>query len=94
METPKVTTENIKDNNISDKAHWHLRQAANAITPTGSEYIGSFSVHVYKGTMIPSASFGVQIIGKVPEQIAIEAAKTLKDRMMENFGHRVPRKLV
>jgi hypothetical protein len=65
--------------------------AANVIKPALSKHVGSFVCHVYQfGLKLETAqfAFATQMIGKVPEQLAVEAAKELKVQMMERYGHK------
>lgn len=90
----KTTREDLPVDNKTHEAHFYVEQAANAVRPQGNEYVGSFCIHVYKHTFAsnPTFCFGTQFVGKVPEALAIEAAKELKERMMSRYGHEIKKR--
>lgn len=85
----KKTTEVFQDQNKSQEAMFYLEQAGKVIRPHGYDYVGSFCIHIYEAklTMVENYSFATQFVNQVKEQLAIEAAKELKERMLSRYGH-------
>lgn len=90
MSQVKTESHEVNEENKFLEAKFYAEHAARVIQPPGSEWVGSFNVHVYKGKFSidnTSFDFATQFIGDVPESLAIEAAKEFKTRIMAKYGH-------
>lgn len=90
MPQVKTETSELEPSNVTDEARFYARRVGEALAPAGSQYIGSFNLHIYKGRFSLDGEtyyFATQFIGEVPEKLAIEAAKELKTRMLSKYGH-------
>lgn len=90
----KKTTEEYKDAGKSQEAMFYLESAGKTIRPHGYDYVGSFCIHIYESKLatVENYGFATQFVNSVSENLAIEAAKELKERMMSRYGHE-PKKI-
>lgn len=92
MTTIQTETTTQAIDNRAKESEVLLAHAANIIKPPLNEYLGSFVLHVYQqGSKIDTRTFNfaTQFVGDVPEYLAVEAAKELKERMLARYGHKL-----
>ena len=90
MKNNVETTEIKGSENRAMEAAFLLERSANVCRPEGFKYSGSITVHVYEQSLSlnPTYAFATHFAEDLPEQLAIEAAKELKVRLMARYGHK------
>lgn len=83
------TTETRPFDNKTAEASFFLEQSAKAIMPMATDFEGTICVHVYSEKLAagPSFKFATMFVGAMPEALAIESAKELKERLLARYGH-------
>jgi len=92
MSEIKTETKQIQLGNAQLAAEELVARAATCVKPDLNTYLGSFALHVYQqGSVIDTRTFNfaTHFVGDVPEYLAVEAAKELKTRMLERYGHKL-----
>lgn len=89
MSEIKTNSFELDDTNRFLEARFQIERAADVIRQSGDTHLGSFAVHVFKQEFAREHryTFSSQIVGNVPESVAIAAAKELRDRMLISYGH-------
>lgn len=86
------TTQLDQSVNKTQESQFYLEHSAQPIRPAGSEYLGSFAVHIYahKFSMHQDFMFAAHCDSTIPEQVAVEALKELRNRAMVTYGKKPP----
>ena len=90
----KIDTQTVKGDEKKRIAGSNIRKAGDILKPGGSEFLGSVTIHFYRETLCvePRMSYVVHptFHAEIPEHVMIAGIVTLKERMMEAYGHKAP----
>lgn len=92
----KIDTKKIDDTEKVREARERLRKAGSILEPEGHDYLGSVGLHFYRDRLAldPKCTYITQptFLAELPEHVMINAIVTLKERMMELYGHNAPKR--